>query len=318
MRIFRTDQFPLPLPPGHRFPARKYALLAQAVAGFAAEAMDAAPAASRYELALAHDDAYLDKVFKGTLSNAEQREIGLPWSPQLLERSRRSVGATIAAARWALAQGCGVNLAGGTHHAGRAMGSGFCVFNDIAVAARLMLNEGLARRALVLDLDVHQGDGTAAITRGDARIFTFSMHGAGNFPFRREAGSLDIELADGTGDAAYLAILAQQLPRLFAAAAPDLVFYLAGADPYAGDRLGKLALSRDGLAQRDRMVLDACRQAGTAVAVAMGGGYAVPIEDTVAIQTETVRLAWQTFGVTGQISHSAATDTHPPRQWSPT
>lgn len=317
MRIFRTDQFPLPLPPGHRFPAQKYALLAQAVAGFAAEAMDAAPAASRYELALAHDDAYQDKVFNGALSAAEQREIGLPWSPQLLERSRRSVGATIAAARWALARGCGVNLAGGTHHAGRAMGSGFCVFNDIAVAARLMLDEGLARRALVLDLDVHQGDGTAAITRGDARIFTFSMHGAGNFPFRREAGDLDIELPDGTGDQTYLAALAEHLPRLFAAD-PDLVFYLAGADPYAGDRLGKLALSRDGLAARDRMVLEACRQSKAAVAVVMGGGYAVPIEDTVAIQTETVRLAWQIFGAEGQIARPGATHTHPPRQWSPT
>ncbi|MBK0413269.1 histone deacetylase [Chromobacterium haemolyticum] len=317
MRIFRTDQFPLPLPPGHRFPAQKYALLAQAVARFAAEAMDAAPAASRYELAQAHDDAYLDKVFNGALSAAEQREIGLPWSPQLLERSRRSVGATIAAARWALARGCGVNLAGGTHHAGRAMGSGFCVFNDIAVAARLMLDEGLARRALVIDLDVHQGDGTAAITRGDDRIFTFSMHGAGNFPFRREASNLDIELPDGASDEAYLAILAEQLPRLFAAD-PDLVFYLAGADPYAGDRLGKLALSFDGLAARDRMVLEACRQAKAAVAVVMGGGYAVPIEDTVAIQTETVRLAWHIFGAEGQIPLPDTTHTHPTRQWSQT
>ncbi|KUM04839.1 histone deacetylase [Chromobacterium subtsugae] len=296
MRIYRTDQFPLPLPAGHRFPAEKYRLLAEQVAQFAPERLDPAPAASRYELLRAHDPAYVDAVLNGCLDARQQREIGLPWSMQLAERSRRSVGATIAASRSALQQGCGVNLAGGTHHAGRGRGSGFCVFNDVAVAALLMLSEGQIRRALVIDLDVHQGDGTAAITATEDRIFTFSMHGARNFPFDRVSSDLDIDLPDGTGDAEYLAILADALPRVFAAASPDLAYYLAGADPYRGDRLGRLALSQEGLARRDRLVMETCRRHGAALVVAMAGGYAVPITDTVTIQTETVRLACRIFG----------------------
>ncbi|OHX15549.1 histone deacetylase, partial [Chromobacterium sphagni] len=273
MRIYRTDQFPLPLPDGHRFPAEKYRLLADSVALFAAERMEPAPAASTNELAQAHDPAYIDAVMQGTLDARLQREIGLPWSPQLAERSCRSVGATVAASRSALLDGCGVNLAGGTHHAGRQHGSGFCVFNDVAVAALLMLSEDRARRVLVIDLDVHQGNGTAAITADEPRVYTFSMHGARNFPFRRSASSLDIDLPDGTGDARYLSILADALPRLFAESAPDLVFYLAGADPYRGDRLGRLALSREGLARRDRMVMEACRRYDAALVLTMAGGY---------------------------------------------
>ena len=297
MRLYRTDQFPLPLPAGHRFPAEKYRLLAEQAAQFAPERLEPAPAASRYELLHAHDPDYVDAVLNGGLDARRQREIGLPWSPQLAERSRRSVGATIAASRSALLEGCGVNLAGGTHHAGRGRGSGFCVFNDVAVAALLMLSEGQIRRALVIDLDVHQGDGTAAITAGEERIFTFSMHGARNFPFDRVASDLDIDLPDGTGDTEYLARLADALPRVFAAAAPDLVYYLAGADPYRGDRLGRLDLSREGLARRDRLVMETCRRHGAALVVAMAGGYAVPITDTVTIQAETVRLACRIFGV---------------------
>ncbi|WP_434626863.1 histone deacetylase family protein [Chromobacterium sp. CV08] len=296
MRLYRTDAFPLPLPAGHRFPAEKYRLLAERVAVWAAPWMEVAAAATPYELARAHDPDYVAAVEDGSLDARAQREIGLPWSPQLAERSRRSVGATIAASRTALQQGCGVNLAGGTHHACRDGGAGFCVFNDIAVAALLMLDEALARRVLVIDLDVHQGDGTAAIAAGEPRIFTFSMHGERNFPFRRVAGSLDIDLPDGTGDAAYLDTLRDALPRVFAAARPDLVFYLAGADPYRGDRLGRLALSFEGLAARDRLVMEACRRHDTALVVAMGGGYADPIADTVTIQAETVRLACQLFG----------------------
>lgn len=296
MRLYRTDQFPLPLPAGHRFPAEKYRLLADKVAAFAAPWMEPAPAATRQELTTAHDPHYIEAVLSGTLDPRLQREIGLPWSLELVERSLRSVGATIAASRCALLEGCGVNLAGGTHHASRAKGSGFCVFNDVAVAAILMLNEARARRVLVVDLDVHQGNGTASMTADEPRIYTFSMHGARNFPFRREASTLDIDLPDNTDDDAYLAALAQALPQVFEASRPDLVFYLAGADPYHGDRLGRLGLSKQGLAERDRMVLDACRRHDAALALTMAGGYAVPIEDTVTIQAETVRLACAAFG----------------------
>ncbi|POZ60101.1 histone deacetylase family protein [Chromobacterium alticapitis] len=296
MRIYRSDQFPLPLPAGHRFPAEKYRLLAERVASYAALWMETAPAATANELALAHAPDYVAAVLNGTLDGRRQREIGLPWSPELAQRSLRSVGATIAASRAALLEGCGVNLAGGTHHAIRDRGSGFCVFNDIAVASALMLSEARARRILVVDLDVHQGNGTAALTRGDSRIYTFSMHGERNFPFRREAGTLDIDLPDGTGDDLYLQTLSDALPRVFEAAKLDLVFYLAGADPYQGDRLGRLGLSRQGLAERDAMVLQACLRQDTALVVAMAGGYAVPIEDTVTIQAETVRLACIAYG----------------------
>lgn len=296
MRIYRSDGFPLPLPAGHRFPAEKYAMLASQVAGYAAPWMETAPAATPQELSLAHEPAYIAAVLEGTLEARRQREIGLPWSRELAERSLRSVGATIAASRSALLEGCGVNLAGGTHHASRDQGSGFCVFNDIAVAALLMLAEARARRVLVVDLDVHQGNGTAAIAAHEPRIYTFSMHGEKNFPFRRSPSTLDIDLPDGTGDAAYLQTLSDALPRVFDAARPDLVLYLAGADPFHGDRLGRLALSAQGLAERDAMVIQACRRHDAALALTMAGGYAVPIADTVTIQAETVRLACAAFG----------------------
>ena len=295
MRIYRTDQFALPLPEGHRFPAEKYQLLATAVAQFAAPLMEEAPAASAWELQQAHAADYVAQVLDGSLPPRAWREIGLPWSPQLVERSRRSVGATVAAARTALLHGCGVNLAGGTHHAYHDKGSGFCVFNDVAVASRLLLQEGLARRILVIDLDVHQGNGTAAIFRDEPRVFTFSMHGEKNFPFRKEASSLDIDLPDHTDDACYLSLLQRHLPALLQQQ-PDIVFYLAGADPYAGDRLGKLALSKAGLLQRDRLVMQQVQDSGAALVITMAGGYANPISDTVEIQTYTVAAAYQLFG----------------------
>ena len=294
MRIYRTDQFALPLPEGHRFPAEKYQLLAHAVAAFAAPLMEEAPAASAWELQQAHAADYVTQVLDGSLPARAWREIGLPWSPQLVERSRRSVGATIAAARTALLHGCGVNLAGGTHHAYHDKGSGFCVFNDVAVASRLLLQEGLVRRILVLDLDVHQGNGTAAIFRDEPRVFTFSMHGEKNFPFRKEASSLDIDLPDQTDDTSYLTLLQRHLPALLQQQ-PDIVFYLAGADPYAGDRLGKLALSKAGLLQRDQLVMQQVSDSGAALAISMAGGYASPISDTVEIQTNTVAAAYQLF-----------------------
>ena len=214
------------------------------------------------------------------------RRIGFPWSPAMVERSRRSAGATIAAARAALDDGAAVNLAGGTHHAFADRGEGYCVFNDVAVAARLLQHEGRCRRVAVVDCDVHQGNGTAAIFRDDPTVFTFSMHGAKNYPFRKETSDLDVELRDGTDDAAYLAALGGALPAVLARQQPELVFYLAGADPYEGDRLGRLRVSMAGLERRDALVFDACRAAGVPVAVAMSGGYAPDVDDIVAIHAE--------------------------------
>ncbi|MFO1324574.1 MAG: histone deacetylase [Burkholderiales bacterium] len=296
MLIFATDHYVLPLPPGHRFPMRKYAALRERVAAAAADLMREPPAATDAELARVHDIAYVAAVADGTLDPGALRRIGFPWSPAMVERSRRSAGATIAACRSALANGCGVNLAGGTHHAHRAHGEGFCVFNDAAVAARAMQAEGLAARVLIVDLDVHQGDGTAAIFADDERVFTFSMHGRANFPFRKFRSDLDVELADGTQDAAYLAALDVALPHALARSRPDLAIYLAGADPFHGDRLGRLALSKGGLAERDRRVLAALGDAQVPVAIAMAGGYADDIDDIVDIHFATVALALERWG----------------------
>ena len=252
VRIWYTDHFVLPLPPGHRFPMAKYARLRERVAAVAPDLLAVPPAATDDELARAHDRGYIAAVVAGTLDAQAQRRLGFPWSPAMVERARRSAGATIAACRSALADGCGINLAGGTHHATRDAGAGFCVFNDAAVAARVMQAEGRVGRVVVIDLDVHQGDGTAAILAGDDSVFTFSLHGRRNFPFRKAESDLDVELDDGTGDGAYLATLATALPRALDRAQADLAIYLAGADPYVGDRLGRLALSKHGLAERDR------------------------------------------------------------------
>ncbi|MCB1931541.1 MAG: histone deacetylase [Candidatus Accumulibacter sp.] len=298
MKLFYTDVFVLPLPTGHRFPMEKYARLRErlrASGGFAEGDLQTPAAATIEQLCRAHDPAYVRRVSAGELSAAEIRRIGFPWSPEMVERSRRSAGATIAACRAALHEGCAVNLAGGTHHAHAAHGEGFCVFNDSAVAARVLQAEGMLQRVAVIDLDVHQGNGTASICAGDADIFTFSMHAARNYPFRKTRSDLDVELPDGTGDAAYLQQLAPALQRVFALARPELVIYLAGADPYLDDRLGRLALSFDGLAARDEMVLAACRQRAVPVAVSMAGGYARDIADTVSIHCRTVLAAQQVF-----------------------
>lgn len=284
--------FVLPLPDGHPFPMAKYARLHARVAARAAalgiELVEPAPAAAE-DLHRVHDQGYVRRVLSGTLAPGELRRIGFPWSPAMAERARRSVGGTIAALRAALAgDGVGVNLAGGTHHAGVDRGGGYCVFNDAAVAARHVQAHGLARRLLVIDLDVHHGDGTAAIFAGDPSVYTFSMHGARNYPAVKPPGDLDIALPDGLGDAAYLDLLAAALPRAIAAAGADAAIYLAGADPYAGDRLGHLSLSKPGLRERDRLVLRRCREAGLPVAVAMAGGYAEDVEDIVDIHEATV------------------------------
>lgn len=300
MHAYYSDHYVLPLPAGHRFPMAKYRMLRDRLAAeLPAVRLVEAPAASDGELALAHEPAWVNAVLAGTLSAAQQREIGFPWSEPMVERSRRSVGATIAAARRALEEGVAANLAGGTHHASADKGSGYCVFNDIAVAARLMQAEWhRARRTLlrvaVIDLDVHQGNGTAAIFRDDPTVFTLSLHGEKNFPFRKEASDLDVELPDGCRDAAYLAALDGALATLWARhrdAPPGLVFYLAGADPHEGDRLGRLRLSAAGMAERDRRVFTACAERGIPAVMTMGGGYGVNIEDTVAVQLTSYREA---------------------------
>lgn len=299
MRTFHIDHFTYPLPEGHRFPIPKYALLRERVEHeFVPPCELVVPdAATIDQLCLVHEAAYIDKVLTGTLSQREMRRIGFPWSPQLVERSRRSVGSTIAACRATLdapvngSSGVAVSLTGGTHHAFADHGEGFCVFNDVAVAARVMQSERRAERLVIIDCDVHQGNGTAALLAADSTVFTFSIHGAKNFPFHKEQSDLDVELPDGTGDAAYLAALEDALDYVLPAAQADLAIYLAGADPYEGDTLGRLALSKAGLAARDRLVFDRCRDWRLPVAVVMGGGYARHIEDTVDIQLETVRLA---------------------------
>jgi acetoin utilization deacetylase AcuC-like enzyme len=242
-------------------------------------------------LRLVHTAAYVDAVAQGILPPDVQRRIGFPWSPQMVERSRRSVGATIAASRAALTSGCSANLAGGTHHAFADRGEGYCVFNDVAVAARVLQHEGLARRIAVVDCDVHQGNGTAAIFAGDAEVFTLSLHGAKNYPFKKERSHRDIELEDGTTDEPYLAVLEEALSDVIDCHAPEVAFYLAGADPYEGDRLGRLKLSIEGLRQRDALVLDSCRRAGIPVVITMSGGYAPDVDAIVTIHANTIRTA---------------------------
>ena len=302
MRIFYTDRFVLPLPEGHRFPMEKYSLLRARVAeaGLALpDAMAEPHAATNSELMRAHDRDYVERVCRGELTAAEVRRIGFPWSPEMVERSRRSAGATIEACRAALQSGVAVNLAGGTHHAFRGHGEGYCVFNDSAVAALAMQAEGLARRVVVIDCDVHQGNGTAAILAHDPSVFTFSIHGANNFPFRKEQSDLDIELPDGSGDDEYLEALEGGVCHALSASQADLAIYLAGADPFLDDRLGRLALTKDGLAERDRRVFRLCFDAGVPVAVAMAGGYARRIEDTVDIHFATVATAARWAGTHG-------------------
>jgi acetoin utilization deacetylase AcuC-like enzyme len=300
LRAFYSDRFVLPLPEGHRFPMVKYRRVRERCLdeGILSPAdLSEPPAATWDELALAHDDDYLVAVRDGALPPLAQRRIGFPWSPEMVERSRRSSGATIVAARVALEEaaergwGVAANLAGGTHHAGPAHGEGFCVFNDAAVAARVLQRDGLVRRVAVLDCDVHQGNGTAAIFARDPSVFTFSIHGARNFPFRKERSALDVELPDGADDEAFLAALDLHVPQVLADFRPDLAVYLAGADPWRDDRFGRLGMSKEGLAERDRLVLGLCREMGVPVAFAMAGGYARDTEDTVDIHVATLRIA---------------------------
>jgi acetoin utilization deacetylase AcuC-like enzyme len=297
MKAFYSDTFVLPLPEHHRFPMAKYRrlrerLLAEGIIP-AAELAVAEPIPWS-NLGLAHDGEYVEAVRNGTLSAAEQRRIGFPWSPMMVERSRRSVGATLAAAREALSRcSCSAlhvsaNLAGGTHHAFRDHGEGYCVFNDVAVAAQVLLRERSIRSAMVVDCDVHQGNGTAAIFHDDPRVFTLSLHGEKNYPFRKATSDCDVTFRDGAGDDEYLATLERRVPAMLDQQDPDIVFYLAGADPYEGDRLGRLKLTMTGLRTRDRLVFEACGKRSIPVAIAMSGGYAADVEAIVQIHLNTI------------------------------
>ncbi|WP_043703104.1 histone deacetylase [Tepidimonas taiwanensis] len=323
MQVFYAIQFVLPLPPGHRFPMAKYALLRDVLAGEPDIRLQQALPASDGELALVHTPAYIDAIEHGTLPPALQREIGFPWSPAMAGRARRSVGATIQACRVALAgEGVAANIAGGTHHAYAHKGAGFCVFNDAAVAARLMQAEWARRgpgarvrplQVAIIDLDVHQGNGTAHIFRDDPTVFTLSLHGARNFPFRKEPSDCDVELPDGCGDGAYLEALEWALAELERRFEPGLVIYLAGADPHEGDRLGRLKLTDDGMEARDRRVFEWAWQRRVPLAMAMAGGYGHDIATTVRVQHNTFRVAlayWRRWHALAQ--SSAANDRRAP------
>ncbi|KFN43505.1 histone deacetylase family protein [Arenimonas oryziterrae] len=302
MKAYSCHHFVLPLPEGHSFPMAKYRLLHERVvenaAAWGIELIEP-EAASDVDLCRAHCPDYVQRMSEGRADASEMRRIGFPWSAQMVERSRRSSGATMAALSAALSgDGVAVNLAGGTHHASYDRGGGYCVFNDAVVAARHVQHRGLAKRLLVVDLDVHQGNGTAELCAGDDSVFTLSLHAARNYPAVKPASDIDVALADGTGDAEYLDALAAVLPQAIARSRPDAVIYLAGADPFEGDRLGHLRLTKAGLAERDRQVFAACRRQGIAVAVCMAGGYAAQVSDIVDIHANTVRLAAGAFAAT--------------------
>jgi acetoin utilization deacetylase AcuC-like enzyme len=285
VEVWSHDRWTVPLPEGHKFPISKYALLRERVeaSGVAVRESDAAP----WEwLAAVHEPELLERIRGGTLTLREVRGLGLPWSEALVERSRRSVGGTLGAARRALAHGIGMNLGGGTHHAGRDYARGYCLFNDVAVTVAQLRADGLARRALVVDCDVHQGDGTAQILGPDPAAFTLSLHGARNYPFERKPSDLDVDLPSGTGDAAYLDALSRALDTALEFDF-DVAFYLAGADPWEGDRLGRLSLTKAGLRERDKHVLNRLT-ARAPVVVVLAGGYAPDVNDTVDINAATV------------------------------
>jgi acetoin utilization deacetylase AcuC-like enzyme len=311
MHAYYVDHIELPLPSGHRFPASKYRLLREQVALHLPQVqLQRTPlAVDNAALVRVHTQAYIEAVDGGLLSAAAQRDIGFPWSPGMAERARRSVSATVAASLQALGDGMAGSLGGGTHHAYADQGGGFCVFNDVAVAARLVqaqwrqqpartkawswVRQGgaLPLQVAVIDLDVHQGNGTARIFAGDDSVFTLSLHGARNFPFQKERSDLDVELPDGCSDADYLTAVDHALATLEQCFTPDLVFYLAGADPHEGDRLGRLAVSHDGLEARDRRVMDWAWQRRLPLVLTMAGGYGRNLDDTLRAQLNTWRVA---------------------------
>jgi acetoin utilization deacetylase AcuC-like enzyme len=298
MKIFYSDHHPVPLPERHSFPEGKYRRLRhRLLRSSVSQLIDLVPAdaATRSQLELVHEPEYVARVASGDLDRDEQRRLGLPWSRELYVRAVHSVGGTIAACRVALRDGAGVNLGGGTHHAFRSLGSGFCVFNDVVVATRVLQRERLAGRVAILDCDVHQGDGTAELAAGDPSIFTFSIHGARNFPFRKKTSDLDVALPNDADDQTYLDALRSGIGEVMDTVSVDLAIYLAGADPFVGDRFGRLAMTKNGLEARDAMVLGCCRERDLPVAIVMGGGYARDVEDIVDIHARTIETALELF-----------------------
>jgi len=291
LKIFYTDSFAIPLPENHSFPISKYALLRKRLINshlFSPQDFCIPHAATDAEISRTHDPIYLRRLHQGQLTAREVRRVGLPWSPELVERARRSAGATVEACFAALDDGVAVHLGGGTHHAFKDQGQGYCVFNDSVIAVRALQAETQSKRVLILDCDVHQGNGTAVLLQNDPTAFTFSIHGKNNFPYRKVKSDLDIALDDGANDRVYLDALETGIRASLKQARADAVIYLAGADPYAEDRFGRLGVSKDGLAKRDRLVLGHCHKAGLPVAITMAGGYAPNIEDTVDIHFQTV------------------------------
>jgi len=294
LHAWSNAKYSFPLPEGHRFPIAKYAMLRDRVLAegiVAPDTMHDPARAARDDLLLVHTADYVDRFTERRLTPEEERRLGFPWSVALVERSYRAAGGTSDAARFALEHGMAMNLAGGTHHAFPDHGEGFCVFNDVAVAIRSLQRDKRIRRALIVDLDVHQGNGTHAVFAGDDSVFTFSMHGDRNYPFHKVAGTVDVDLHDRMGDDEYVGLLIAALPDIIARSRADLVIYLAGADPHENDRLGRLSLTFDGLARRDSFVLEQCREVGLPVVITIAGGYGKSIEDTVQVHVNTARIA---------------------------
>ena len=309
MRVYYSDTFNLPLPEGHRFPGQKYAMLRERLLrdGLVAPSeLHLSPLAEDVDVARAHDADYIAMFERGTLDDKAMRRIGFPWSEYLVTRTRASTGGAVAAAHAALEDGISGQLAGGTHHAHRDFGAGYCIYNDQAVAALCAIAQGWAGRIAIIDLDVHQGDGTAAILGANPHVFVFSMHGEKNFPFRKYESDLDVPLPDGMEDDAYLRRLAEHLPAVFSFR-PDLVMYQAGVDPLAADKLGRLALTHEGLMARDEMVLGECARRGIPVAMAIGGGYANPIQPSVVAYANTYRVVRRVHGPAGAVAVSRNT-----------
>jgi acetoin utilization deacetylase AcuC-like enzyme len=297
MFVSYTPRYYADIGEGHVFPIRKFELVRDLLLAEGTlrpdEIVEPQPAAIE-DVLLVHTEDYVTRLRSGSLTARELRRLGLPWSKALVRRSFLTTGGTLLAARNALAEGIGANLAGGTHHAFPERGEGFCVLNDVAITIRVLQRDGLIRRASIVDCDVHQGNGTAAIFRDDPNVFTFSMHGAKNYPLFKERSTLDVELPDGTGDEDYLKSLAENLPHALEHE-PDIIFYLAGADPFINDRMGRLSLTKEGLRARDEFVLTECRERRIAVVTVMSGGYAADIKDTVEIHANTVRAARKVF-----------------------
>lgn len=298
MKIFYSNIFSFPLHENQDFLVSKYPLLIRRVLGSGSvvpHELLVPPAAPLEAITRVHQPHYVHRLLKGLLSRREIRDVGLPWSPQIIERARQTVAATVEACRWALKEGIALHLGGGTHHAFADRARGFCWLNDCAIAARSIIAEGLVTRVLILDCDVHQGDGTAVIFRSDPAVFTFSIHGISSYPYRKEPGDLDIVLPAGTGNGAYLEALENGLDTALHRFKPDLVIYLAGADVFGDDRYGSLSLTAEGIAQRDRMVLSRFASSRTPVAITLAGGYAWQIEDVVEIHFQTTSIASEFF-----------------------